>query len=270
MPARPPVGRASRRGRGRDRGAARSAALRGLAGPVRRAAQPAARDGRDPEPPGPDRPPAARPARRAGADLRPAARGRGARGAGPAAGPARRRRPRARSARSTRGRSARRSARRSSRACPIAPPIRAVAGTRRVVALVGPTGVGKTTTVAKLAANFKLAARPARRAWSPSTPTGSRRSSSSGPMPRSSTCRWPWPTIPARCARAIDELGDVDLVFIDTAGRSPRDEVKIRELADFLAAGPARRGPPGPQRRWPASGACGRPSSGSPWSRPTA
>ena len=40
---------------------------------------------------------------------------------------------------------------------PIAPPIRAVAGTRRVVALVGPTGVGKTTTVAKLAANFKLA-----------------------------------------------------------------------------------------------------------------
>src|SRR3954469_25820094 len=39
---------------------------------------------------------------------------------------------------------------------PIAPPIAAVPGTRRVVALVGPTGVGKTTTVAKLAANFKL------------------------------------------------------------------------------------------------------------------
>ena len=30
-------------------------------------------------------------------------------------------------------------------------------GTRRIVALVGPTGVGKTTTVAKLAANLKLA-----------------------------------------------------------------------------------------------------------------
>src|ERR1700722_7364516 len=38
----------------------------------------------------------------------------------------------------------------------IAPPIRPVAGTRRIVALVGPTGVGKTTTVAKLAANLKL------------------------------------------------------------------------------------------------------------------
>ena len=35
--------------------------------------------------------------------------------------------------------------------------------------------------------------------WSPSTPTGSRRSSSSRPMPRSSTCRWPWSTTPPRC-----------------------------------------------------------------------
>ena len=40
---------------------------------------------------------------------------------------------------------------------PVAPPIQSVVGVRRVVALVGPTGVGKTTTVAKLAANFKLA-----------------------------------------------------------------------------------------------------------------
>jgi flagellar biosynthesis protein FlhF len=36
--------------------------------------------------------------------------------------------------------------------------------------------------------------------------------------------------------RAIEGLGDVDLVLIDTAGRSPRDEVKIRELTEFLAA----------------------------------
>ncbi len=40
---------------------------------------------------------------------------------------------------------------------------------------------------------------------------------------------------PAEMPRAIDELGDVDIVLIDTAGRSPRDEVKIRELAEFLA-----------------------------------
>src|SRR5690606_33458678 len=35
-------------------------------------------------------------------------------------------------------------------------PIRITPGVRTVAALVGPTGVGKTTTLAKLAANFKL------------------------------------------------------------------------------------------------------------------
>src|SRR5258708_26143245 len=37
-----------------------------------------------------------------------------------------------------------------------APPVGTTPGRRRVVALVGPTGVGKTTTIAKLAANFRL------------------------------------------------------------------------------------------------------------------
>ena len=38
----------------------------------------------------------------------------------------------------------------------VAGPIRTASGRRRLVALVGPTGVGKTTTIAKLAANFRL------------------------------------------------------------------------------------------------------------------
>ncbi|GIS58007.1 MAG: hypothetical protein CM1200mP2_02320 [Planctomycetaceae bacterium] len=50
-------------------------------------------------------------------------------------------------------------------------------GQRRVVALVGPTGVGKTTTIAKLAANLKLRTAFAWD-WSQSTPTESLRSSS--------------------------------------------------------------------------------------------
>ena len=33
---------------------------------------------------------------------------------------------------------------------------------------------------------------------------------------------------------AIERLSQQDLILIDTAGRSPRDELKIRELADFL------------------------------------
>lgn len=118
---------------------------------------------------------------------------------------------------------------------PIAPPIAAVAGTRRVVALVGPTGVGKTTTVAKLAANFKLT-----HGFRPGLVTVDTYRIAAVEQLRTYAEIISLPlavaNAPAEMRRAIDELGDVDLVLIDTAGRSPRDEVKIRELADFLAA----------------------------------
>jgi flagellar biosynthesis protein FlhF len=116
----------------------------------------------------------------------------------------------------------------------IAPPIAAVAGTRRVVALVGPTGVGKTTTVAKLAANFKLA-----HGFRPGLVTVDTYRIAAVEQLRTYAEIISLPlavaNAPGEMRRAIDELGDVDLVLIDTAGRSPRDEVKIRELADFLA-----------------------------------
>lgn len=118
---------------------------------------------------------------------------------------------------------------------PIAPPIAAVAGTRRVVALVGPTGVGKTTTVAKLAANFKLA-----HGFRPGLVTVDTYRIAAVEQLRTYAEIISLPlavaNAPGEMRRAIDELGDVDLVLIDTAGRSPRDEVKIRELADFLHA----------------------------------
>lgn len=34
----------------------------------------------------------------------------------------------------------------------------------------------------------------------------------------------------------MEELSDMDLVLIDTAGRSPKDELKIKELKQLLAA----------------------------------
>jgi flagellar biosynthesis protein FlhF len=118
---------------------------------------------------------------------------------------------------------------------PTAPPIAAVAGLRRVVALVGPTGVGKTTTVAKLAANFKLA-----HGFRPGLVTVDTYRIAAVEQLRTYAEIINLPlavaNAPGEMRRAIDELGDVDLVLIDTAGRSPRDEVKIRELADFLAA----------------------------------
>ena len=117
---------------------------------------------------------------------------------------------------------------------PVAPPIAAVPGTRRVVALVGPTGVGKTTTVAKLAANFKLA-----HGFRPGLVTVDTYRIAAVEQLRTYAEIIDLPLAvansPAEMTRAIDELGDVDIVLIDTAGRSPRDEVKIRELADFLA-----------------------------------
>jgi flagellar biosynthesis protein FlhF len=116
----------------------------------------------------------------------------------------------------------------------IAPPIAAVAGIRRVVALVGPTGVGKTTTVAKLAANFKLA-----HGFRPGLVTVDTYRIAAVEQLRTYAEIINLPLAvansPGEMRKAIDELGDVDLVLIDTAGRSPRDEVKIRELADFLA-----------------------------------
>jgi flagellar biosynthesis protein FlhF len=118
---------------------------------------------------------------------------------------------------------------------PVAPPILAVRGSRRVVALVGPTGVGKTTTVAKLAANFKLA-----QGFRPGLVTVDTYRIAAVEQLRTYAEIIDLPlavaNAPSEMPRAIDELGDVDIVLIDTAGRSPRDEVKIRELADFLAA----------------------------------
>ncbi len=116
---------------------------------------------------------------------------------------------------------------------PVAPPIQSVIGTRRVVALVGPTGVGKTTTVAKLAANFKLAHGVRVGLLTVDT---YRIAAVEQLKTYAEIIDLPLGVVndPSEMGRALDELGDVDLVFIDTAGRSPRDEVRIRELAEFL------------------------------------
>jgi flagellar biosynthesis protein FlhF len=115
----------------------------------------------------------------------------------------------------------------------LAPPIRPVAGTRRIVALVGPTGVGKTTTVAKLAANLKLT-QGARVGLI--TVDTYRIAAVEQLKTYAEIIDLPLAVVndPSEMPRALDELGSVEVVFIDTAGRSPRDEVKIRELSEFL------------------------------------
>jgi flagellar biosynthesis protein FlhF len=115
----------------------------------------------------------------------------------------------------------------------IAPPIRAVMGTRRVIALVGPTGVGKTTTVAKLAASFKLV--HGLRVGLVTVDTY-RIAAVEQLKTYAEIIDLPLAVAndPSQMSQALSEVGAVDIIFIDTAGRSPRDEVKIRELADFM------------------------------------
>ena len=103
------------------------------------------------------------------------------------------------------------------------------------LALVGPTGVGKTTTVAKLAAQLKLrhgrdvgvvtldtyriGAVEQLRTYCSIIGTELRVASS-----------------PEDLKRTLAELSACDVVLIDTAGRSPRDADRVGELGGFLAA----------------------------------
>jgi len=114
-----------------------------------------------------------------------------------------------------------------------APPIRPEVGRRRVVALVGPTGVGKTTTIAKLAANFRL-----RDGIKMGLVTVDTYRIAAVEQLRTYAEIIDLPmkvvTSPQEMRRALDELSDLDLILIDTAGRSPRDELKIQELKSLL------------------------------------
>jgi flagellar biosynthesis protein FlhF len=113
-------------------------------------------------------------------------------------------------------------------------PIQIVPGRRTVAALVGPTGVGKTTTIAKLAANFKL--RDKARVGLVTVDTY-RVAAVEQLRTYAEIIDLPMHVVasPGELRQAIDRLADMDLVLIDTAGRSPRDELKIQELRSFLS-----------------------------------
>jgi flagellar biosynthesis protein FlhF len=113
-------------------------------------------------------------------------------------------------------------------------PIAAKPGRRRVVALVGATGVGKTTTIAKLAANFRL--RSGVKLGLVTVDTY-RVAAVEQLRTYAEIIDLPMKVVtnPLEMRRALDELAGLDLVLIDTAGRSPKDELQIQELKSLLA-----------------------------------
>jgi flagellar biosynthesis protein FlhF len=103
----------------------------------------------------------------------------------------------------------------------------------RVVALIGPTGVGKTTTIAKLAANYRL--REKRRVGLITVDTY-RVAAVEQLRTYADIIDLPMEVVatPREMREAVARMSHLDLVLMDTAGRSPRDEVKIQELKSML------------------------------------
>ncbi|CAE7409212.1 flhF, partial [Symbiodinium sp. CCMP2456] len=113
-------------------------------------------------------------------------------------------------------------------------PIR-LGGGRRVVALVGATGVGKTTTLAKLAANYRL--RDGARVGLVTVDTY-RTAAVEQLRTYAEIIDLPMEVVstPEEMRRAVTKLAALDLVLIDTAGRSPRDGDRLQVCSDLLDA----------------------------------
>ena len=116
---------------------------------------------------------------------------------------------------------------------PVAGPIVVSPGRRRLVALVGPTGVGKTTTIAKLAANYRL---KEKRNVGLITVDTYRIAAVEQLRTYADIIDLPMQVVstPREMRDAVRRLDGLDLVLLDTAGRSPRDDIKIQELKAFL------------------------------------
>jgi len=116
-----------------------------------------------------------------------------------------------------------------------APQARAGVGGRQVISLIGPTGVGKTTTIAKLAASYKL-----RHGKSVALITSDTYRIAAVDQLRTYAGIIGLPLrvvlTPQEMAQAVESLRQYDVVLIDTAGRSQFNSERLIELREFLDA----------------------------------
>lgn len=109
----------------------------------------------------------------------------------------------------------------------------------RVVILVGPTGVGKTTTIAKLAALNGLGIKGESQKNVRMITIDNYRIGAKGQIQTYGDLM----NIPVSCVESIDELKnklllyqEADLILIDTMGRSPRDYQNLAQMRELLDA----------------------------------
>jgi flagellar biosynthesis protein FlhF len=116
---------------------------------------------------------------------------------------------------------------------PVSGPLTALENGPRKVALVGPTGVGKTTTMAKLAAEFLFRTKGTVALVTIDT---YRIAAVEQLKVYGEIMNLPVEVVfdQTQLDQAFTQHRDKDLILIDTAGRSPKDAVKIEELASFL------------------------------------
>lgn len=113
-------------------------------------------------------------------------------------------------------------------------PLAAEPGHPLTVAIVGPTGVGKTTTLAKLAAQYRLRKRCRVGVITVDT---YRIAAVEQLRTYADLMDLPMEVVgtPREMRAAVARMQGLDLVLIDTAGRSPRDAVQLQELRTMLA-----------------------------------
>jgi flagellar biosynthesis protein FlhF len=121
----------------------------------------------------------------------------------------------------------------------IDPPLRFNGRGPRIVIIVGPTGVGKTTTIAKLAAIYGLGdGRTTQRSVRIITIDNYRIAAKQQIETYAEIMRIPVSLVEsaADLSKCLALYQDTGLILVDTIGRSPRDLAKLAEMKEILAA----------------------------------